>query len=199
VISWDGTRRVAPSAIASSDCIGRLATQLQSTPTGSTKPRPSRPCRNAPLRHSDPTSLRLATETRPDKKHIREFQSDPRQCPFPSLVRRPFEAKLPVVASYCTDSEPRATRSCILTPAPLLEHADERARLRILDHHAQIPVAAAFRKSTTSVYIGLEGSGLMRWLFLPLMAVSLVVVLAGLLLLVLARRSLKRLRPRRGE
>src|SRR5262245_15115244 len=39
-------------------------------------------------------------------------------------------------------------------------------------------------KSTISVYIGLAGSGYMRWLFLPMMAASFALVVAGLIMLV---------------
>lgn len=49
-------------------------------------------------------------------------------------------------------------------------------------------------KSTTSVYLALEGTGYMRWLFLPLVAVSMLFVVAGLVMLALARRNRRQAR-----
>lgn len=44
-------------------------------------------------------------------------------------------------------------------------------------------------RSTTSIYAGLEGSGYMRWLFVPMIAVSVGLLGVGLLLRALASRK----------
>ena len=44
-------------------------------------------------------------------------------------------------------------------------------------------------KSTTSAYVALEGSGYMRWISLPLILVSVPFVVAGLVMLSLARQN----------
>ena len=44
-------------------------------------------------------------------------------------------------------------------------------------------------KAVSSVYAVLQGEGYMRWLSVPMMAVGLVTVVAGLLTLALARRK----------
>lgn len=43
-------------------------------------------------------------------------------------------------------------------------------------------------KATTSVYAALQGDGYMQWLFLPMIAISLAMLVAGLLMLAMARR-----------
>lgn len=43
-------------------------------------------------------------------------------------------------------------------------------------------------KSTTSVFVALQNDGHMRWLFIPVAAVSIALVILGLLLRTFARR-----------
>ena len=44
-------------------------------------------------------------------------------------------------------------------------------------------------KGTTSIYVALESSGHMRWLFMPLLGISAGLVAVGVLLNLIARRN----------